>query len=795
MKINDNRYWEDRFENDWELMSGRQQTLFFANIALELLPKWLKSEMEKDKLTIYDVGCALGDGTDLLRRYLNTKVVGLDFSKYAIDKAKIFFPECEFRLFDILNDCSDSKADVVFSSNVIEHFENPFEIIKKLCDLSSKYVILMFPFEEEMNIEEHLFKFNLENIRINYDEFNLIYVSSEDCNKINNTYYGDNQILLVYSCLKKFRNLTLWNYVNNLQTKRELSIAYELLESKEKSTFLINDNNQKNNTIIYLQDKLEQLSELLNNLNNQLLTKDNQLKDSEMLINKINSELVNKTSEVEEIKLVIEKKSKELETIHNDLLWHKKHIYDLEMTIQEIYNSFSWKCTKIFRYIKKFIKSSKLYNLLTRIKKSERKLGTKFFYLVKKLKCFNYIKKFVPKKIKSSLSVRYSNPNYYETKDENLIDKIKLFINDIKEEERIIMVFSGVKYIDNEGQRNIRLINEALKKGKVKIIYLYWRWNVNEPVESEKESLFQIPIDIFNSSYANYFNIILPNKKNKIFLIEFPHEIAAKLLDVANCYNWITIYDVIDDWEEFYKLGEAGWFKKQIELRIAKNVDINIATAKRLKEKIVSEIDVNSNYYIVGNGVDPGRLKPSKKISKYNYNKGDVQIGYFGHLTNAWFDWDMIINIANEKINWTFHIIGYGQPENLKLPNNIIIYGKKDHEELAKYAAFWDVAIIPFINSELTLSVNPIKVYEYLQLGLPVVASNMPEIKDYPYTLIRVGKEGFINGINEALEFKKAMDPIIINNFVNENTWEKKYSKIIKYVDNYKFDITYKSIL
>ncbi len=788
MRINDIKYWENRFETDWELMSGRQQTLFFSNIALELLPKWLKNEIKEKKLTVYDIGCALGDGTDFLEKSLNTKVIGLDFSKGAVDKAKLLFKDSEFRQFDISNDCMDDKADVVFSSNVIEHFENPFEIIKKMCSLSSKYLILMFPFEEEMNIEEHVYKFNLENIRINYDEFNLIHVASKDCKKIDNTYYSDSQILLIYSCLKEFKDLTLWNYVNNVQTKRDLVVVDELmkktLEVRDNKLIIEKKDKELETTKYELERKVSEIDK------NKLIIEE---KDTELKL--VKNELENKDLELKRSEINLEEKYKELELLKNDLLWHKNHIYNLEIKIQEIYSSNSWKFTKIFRNIGKLIKSSGIYELLKGFRNNNKSLGTKLFYFVKKLKCFKIIKKIVPKKIKLKLSAKYSNPNHYEYKDENLANKFKLFINNIKDEERVIMVFSGVKYLDNEGQRNIRLINEALRKGNVKIIYLYWRWDINEPLENERESLFQIPIDMFNSNYISYFNIILPKRKNKIFLIEFPHEIATKLLDVANCYNWTTIYDVIDDWEEFNKLGEASWFKKNIELRIAKNVDINIATAKKLRDKIVKEIDVVSNYYIIGNGVNPGRIKPSNKISNYNFNKGDVQIGYFGHLTDAWFDWDMIIEIAVAKINWTFHIIGYGQPEKLKVPNNIIIHGKKEHGELAKYAAFWDVAIIPFINSELTLSVNPIKVYEYLQLGLPVVASNMPEIKDYPYTLIRIGKEEFINGIEEALELKSMINSIVINNFINENTWEKKYDDLIKYVDNYKFDATYKDII
>ena len=179
---------------------------------------------------------------------------------------------------------------------------------------------------------------------------------------------------------------------------------------------------------------------------------------------------------------------------------------------------------------------------------------------------------------------------------------------------------------------------------------------------------------------------------------------------------------------------------------------MNIATAHVLKEKIQKDILLPKPYYIITNGVDAERMKKAKRLPEYDFTKGTLQIGYFGHLTDAWFDWELIQQLAKNHMDWTFHMIGYGAPEKLRVPNNVILYGKKLPEELPKYAAYWDVAIIPFINNELTKGVNPIKVFEYLQLRLPVVASNMPEIAEYPYVSIAIGYEEFEAAIVSSAE-------------------------------------------
>lgn len=120
------------------------------------------------------------------------------------------------------------------------------------------------------------------------------------------------------------------------------------------------------------------------------------------------------------------------------------------------------------------------------------------------------------------------------------------------------------------------------------------------------------------------------------------------------------------------------------------------------------------------------------------------------------------------------------------------MYGKVEHSKLAAYAAYWDVAIIPFINCDLTLAVNPIKVYEYLQLGVPVVSSNMPEIGDYPYTKITMNQKEFEKAIVEMSKLK--VDDAVIKTFINKHTWERKFDDFWSGITNFDKNKTYKII-
>lgn len=790
--INSKDYWDNRFEENWKENMGRQQTEFFAKLMIDLMPEWLVRDIRKYEYTICDMGCALGDGVDTLSKFLGVNLDGADFSEVAIQSARKYYPQYNFFQLDLTNISNNLLYDILICSNVLEHFSNPWEIMNNMVKIAQKYIILMVPYQEKMIIDEHEYKFDSNVIPVNIEKFSLIYCDTIDAGRVEDTYYSDPQILLVYSnnprdkdicklsdiCEKT--NIELQNKILDLQKEIQeksiqISNKQEVIDTensiniklKSECEMLVNTINDKAEEMRECQVRLEDITKQLDGKNNQLQQKEN---DFMLLKDKMNY-------------------------IENEYLVAKNIIYDYQMQIISLERSLSWRITKPIRFISKRLGISKMHQYL-RIKKNQNnsaKIGKNIYCRLKKSRYLPIIKKIVPARLRYKVSNRYYSPEVNNNLDYNnsILQQLSEFVHNIKGDEKLLLVFSGVKYIDSEGQRNIRLVHEALKKG-IKVVFAYWRWDVNEVVQNNLDNMFQIPIDILYASRVDIFENILRIKSDKTLLIEFPHEYASEIVDIANCFGWTTIYDVIDDWEEFSKCGQAVWFNKNCELKIANSVDINIATATRLKEKISNELYNKNNYHIITNGVDPNKIKKSNKIKEYNYSRGDLQIGYFGHLTESWFDWKLVKELAIKHNEWTFHIIGYGEPDNLVLPNNIIMYGKQEPSELSKYAAYWDVAIIPFINCELTLSVNPIKIYEYLQLGLPTVASNMIEIKDFPYTQITENNNEFEQAIIKAATM--TVDDKIVDEFVMNNTWETKFNRMIECIEEFKSYNSYKII-
>jgi len=102
------------------------------------------------------------------------------------------------------------------------------------------------------------------------------------------------------------------------------------------------------------------------------------------------------------------------------------------------------------------------------------------------------------------------------------------------------------------------------------------------------------------------------------------------------------------------------------------------------------------------------------------------------------------------------HIVLIGQ-DNRALPElegapNMHHLQRKPYETLPAYCKGMDVAVLPFAPGALTAASNPLKLREYLAAGLPVVSTDLPEVRKYS-GLVRLaaGVEGFVAAIEAAL--------------------------------------------
>jgi glycosyltransferase involved in cell wall biosynthesis len=213
------------------------------------------------------------------------------------------------------------------------------------------------------------------------------------------------------------------------------------------------------------------------------------------------------------------------------------------------------------------------------------------------------------------------------------------------------------------------------------------------------------------------------------------------------------IYDCMDQWDGF-----AGTSPKVMEFEksLVKAADIVWAVTPNLADRISNEHQ-GRKCHVIPNGCDYDHFAAAKgKKVPPNWKPGTKIIGYTG-VVNTWFNWDAVIATAQSLPNSIIWIIGYLQSDIPKnLPSNIILQGFVPYEQLPDYYAGFDITIIPFKGERLAQGISPIKLYEYLAAGKPVVASKMPDT-------IQLSSPGVVEVADSPEEFAKTCACMIEN--------------------------------
>lgn len=232
-----------------------------------------------------------------------------------------------------------------------------------------------------------------------------------------------------------------------------------------------------------------------------------------------------------------------------------------------------------------------------------------------------------------------------------------------------------------------------------------------------------------------------------------------------------SVYDAMDDFPSFYE----GWSKKAMsyrELMIVKKVTHLVVSSTVLKNKWES---IRSEINIIPNALDSDLLPPSKTTP---VREDSRILGYVGTI-GAWFDWQWVIALANARPQDTIRLIGplYKRPESA-IPTNIELLPACSHKQALNAMLEFDVALIPFLKTPLTASVDPIKYYEFKALGLPIVSTNFGEM------VYRASENGVYlttEGTTINYEIEKALkykpDTEEIKRFRLENSWQKRFSQ------------------
>ena len=232
-------------------------------------------------------------------------------------------------------------------------------------------------------------------------------------------------------------------------------------------------------------------------------------------------------------------------------------------------------------------------------------------------------------------------------------------------------------------------------------------------------------------------------------------------------FGWKVLYDCMDDHSGFQTNARSV---EGPERGILEDADAVVTTARALEGRLRS---AGRPVELVPNGCD---FEYFASIAP-RAQGGRPTVGYYGCIAD-WFDSDLVADVAGKRPDWDFVLIGPTYLADLtRLPAlpNVTFPGLVPYGQLLERIEPFDVFLLPFRRSPLTEAANPVKAYEIMATGRPLVSVPLPELEPFG-DLVRFA--------NDAAELERKIEDALAEDdpglearrrdFARRNSWDAR---------------------
>ena len=756
MEINSASYWDMRFIENWDAEGGAQQSRDFARLIIDNLPSWFVDRIRSDFLSIADWGSAQGDGTDVLANFFTAdQVTGIDFSSVAIEKARLRYPEIRFLCEDWTSGTFNNEEelfDVIFSSNTLEHFYEPYNVLENISKRAKKAIVLALPYREKNRINEHFFSFFSDNIPlILTTDFQLIWSKVIDCTHIPESPWPGHQIVLVYASM---------NWVSKFSIMlNDARLEVEDFSSIEKSF---------SGKIIERDKQIVALSRCIQERDDQIAELSQCIQERDDQVAALSRCIQERDDQVAALSQCIQERDDQISDLNHALNNRVKEIIDLNRKISKILQSTSWRITSPIRVAK---------NIALHPGKTIYSISRAFFWKL-------------PPVIRQALHrprhvfVRYvrglPDPKVMQVSKPFTADLSWSDFNDrvLSHRDNYKGIFVQELVIDWHVPLYQRPQHIAVAMGILGYLVIYRTDNwADDDVNGFREVSKNVwitnrhEVEQISGTVRSIYSTAYAHTPDRLRNIKHQNKLVYEYIDHIDS-------DISGDEANIRRLNEIK------EFAFDGGVDYIVTSAKNLYDEAVKAVGKHKVIH-VPNGVDTThyRSPEHKKTPLPNslitfQNNHDAIIGYFGALA-PWLWYEVIAELSEQRPELGFVFIGpdyYGASINLPKTDNVLYMGTVDYKILPAYANTFDVCFIPFKKGDIAKSTSPLKLFEYFALEKPVVVTSyMAECTAFPEVFRGGTTEELSDAIDKALQVKdKESFRLRLRELADQNNWNQR---------------------
>lgn len=306
-----------------------------------------------------------------------------------------------------------------------------------------------------------------------------------------------------------------------------------------------------------------------------------------------------------------------------------------------------------------------------------------------------------------------------------------------------------------------------------------------------------------NNTQLQFVKRIKQLRGQRFFIIrklnQLIYNLTVQILTKINNYDYVyithptlflknlkskIIYDCMDDNAAFSMTDNNRNKILHLEKKLIEQSNIVLFSSNYLSETVIKRIGfVPKKYRIINNAINLPYLN-TLNIQRKVENKEKIILSYIGTISD-WFDIDLLNEVQQRYTQKKIIFNLYGPVDSKADFKGFNLKGSIQHDEIFNVMDESDILIMPFILNELIKSVNPVKLYEYIYSGKPVISVEYGETEkfsDYVYLYKFNNPDSFIDCLNdiEKNNYNGKASLLDARNFVKNNTWKSRVDEIIE---------------